>query len=221
MMIKMTLFGERSIKNSVANLGQRIRTFSNWLSVELMYLSGRHVNKVKLWNGLNIAVRCENDVDVLEEVYLKKVYDQNPVKIPRNAVVLDIGAHIGTFSLYAAQKCKAKTVYSFEPFPENFEMLKTNVKNNHLNATITPIGKAISAKCEKRDLFFTPNRAGWNSFYREGDKDNPQRSSVQVDCITLKHALEENGIEYVDYLKVDCEGAEYEILQTANKGSAR
>jgi FkbM family methyltransferase len=40
---------------------------------------------------------------------------------------------------------------------------------------------------------------------------------VQVECVTLKQALKENNIDHVDYLKMDCEGVEWEILETIDE----
>jgi FkbM family methyltransferase len=201
-------------KESFRNLYQRVKTFSNWYTMELMYSGLREIGgNVKTWNRLKILVRSRNDLSVLDEVYAKKVYDQKPLRVPHNSVVIDVGAHIGAFSLYAAKVCKAKKVYSFEPCPENYATLEMNVQNNHLNSVITPIPKAIGAQAGKRDLLLCAENDGCHSFYPISQHPN----AVQVECVTLKQALKENNIDHVDYLKLDCEGAEWEILETIDE----
>jgi FkbM family methyltransferase len=182
--------------------------------MELMY-SGLRDNggKIKTWSGLKILVKNKKDLYPLEEVYVQNVYDQKSVTIPPNGVVLDVGAHIGTFSLYAAKVCKARKVYSFEPLPKNYEILKMNVKNNHLSDIITPIPKAIDAQAGTRELFLDARGDLFPSFYSSSKRSN----TVQVECVTLKQVLKENSIDHVDYLKMDCEGAEWEILKAIDE----
>jgi FkbM family methyltransferase len=182
--------------------------------MEAMYYGLRETGcEVRTRAGLKILVRCWKDLYPLEEVYVHKVYDQKPVRVPPNGVVLDVGAHIGTFSLYAAKAYKAKKVYSFEPCPKNYATLKMNVQNNGLSNIVIPIPKAIDAQTGTRELFLDPRGDLFHSFYFSGQ----QTSTVKVECITLKQAIKENGIDHVDYLKMDCEGAEWEILETMDK----
>jgi len=179
-----------------------------------MYSGLREIGgKAKTWNGLKISVGSKYDLCIVDEVFAKKVYDQKSVRVPHNGVVVDVGAHIGTFSLYAAKVCKAKKVYSFEPCPENYAALKMNVQDNHLSGIITPIPRAIGAQAGTRELLLDATNTGGHSFYPSSLRHNV----IQVKCVTLKQALNENNIDHVDYLKIDCEGAEWEILKTIDE----
>lgn len=185
--------------------------------MELMYCHLQKIQgKIETRSGLNIIVQCSGDLFALNEMYIKKVYDQEPVRIPYNSVVLDVGAHIGTFSLYAAKLCKAKKVYSFEPCPESYETLKLNIQNNQLNDIITPIQTAIDAKAETRELLIDPENSLRNSFY-VSDQNSQRSDAVKVKCITLKQTMKENNVDFVDFLKLDCEGSEWGILETIDQ----
>jgi FkbM family methyltransferase len=196
----VTVSSLQNIYREIKTFFNWMTTFSNWYTMELMFFGLREISgKIKTRNGLKILVRSKNDLSVLDEINVKKVYNQKPLKVPLNGVFIDVGAHIGTFSLYAAKVFKAKKVYSFEPCPENYATLDINVQNNHLKEIITPIPKAISAQAENRDLFLSAENDGCHSFY----SSNQQKNIVQVQCVTLKQALEENHIDFVDYLKIE------------------
>jgi FkbM family methyltransferase len=207
-----TMFARK--KEPFQYLYRRMKIFSNWYTVELMYAGLRKTDgEVKTWNGLKILIRNKSDLCAIDEVYIKKVYNQSQVRVPYNGVVLDVGAHIGAFSLYAAKEYKAKKVYSFEPCPENYATLQTNVQNNHLSDIITTIPKAIGEQTGTRELFLDALGTVGHSFYSSSQQSN----MVKVDCVTLKKALEQNKIVHIDCLKMDCEGAEWEILKTIDE----
>ena len=62
--------------------------------------------------------------------------------VDRQSVVMDIGANIGTFALYAAQ-CGASKVFAIEPNKESFDVLCKNIADNHLRDVIHPVNCAI------------------------------------------------------------------------------
>lgn len=98
-------------------------------------------------------------------------------------------------------------VYSYEPQKDNYELMKENVCLNNLNKQITLFRYGIGATKGQKELFLSEDNTGAHSFYT-GKK--PKRENVDV--ITLKDVLCENEIVMCDFLKMDCEGAEFEIL---------
>lgn len=73
---------------------------------------------IRIINGLKFKIREleKSDFDIVQGVLIKKEYTQDNFKINKNDTVIDIGAHIGTFSIYAARAAKNVTVYSYEHF---------------------------------------------------------------------------------------------------------
>ncbi len=198
-------------KKPIKNLFGRMKVFSNWYSVELMHSGLREpaTCRVNTWKGLKIHVRDQHELSVLDEVFISKVYDPNR-KVPSNGVIVDVGAHIGSFSLYAASVRKARRVFSYEPCPDNFTLLKENIERNGLGKVITPIAKAVAATNENRTLHLSSKTSGSHSLFGKG-------RPIQVQCVTLKQILDDNNIDHVDFLKLDCEGAEVGILQNIDK----
>ena len=74
-------------------------------------------------------------------------------------LVFDIGANIGTFSLYAAKVGGASRVLSFEPFPDNYRMLSNNVERNQLHV-VTCVNQAVAGSRGIRTLRLDPSDSG-------------------------------------------------------------
>jgi tRNA G37 N-methylase Trm5 len=72
---------------------------------------------------------------MLDEIWAFRKYDYFGHRVALGEVVVDIGAHIGTFAFYAAGPCQASKVISFEPHPDNFRLLERNVSENRLPET--------------------------------------------------------------------------------------
>jgi len=166
--------------------------------------------KIKLTNGTKFIVRARTmDRSVVKEVWLHEIYNQHGITVEENDIVLDIGGHIGVFNVYAAQKAKNGKVYSFEPFSKNFERLKMHAQMNQLS-NVKLINKAVAAQTGKQTLNLSPdNNTGGHSLHLKTESDN----KVEIETISLADFYQQEGITKVDFLKLDCEGAEFEIVQ--------
>ena len=129
--------------------------------------------------------------------------------VPSGSVVVDIGASLGSFSLFAAQQ--GAKVFAFEPAPASFEILSQNIQLNGGRNRISPFPQCVGGQAGKRD-FFVSKLSPLSSFYAgKGEK-------ITANCTTLEDIFEEQRLPRLDILKLDCEGAEYEILyQTSPK----
>ena len=157
-------------------------------------------------NNLTFLVRPEpaHDSFVLDEIFKDNCY-----RIPediRGKVVVDLGANIGAFSILCAQK--GAIVYAYEPQPENNACLQTNVALNNFHCTVfdkavgTPGTAAISDNTGGSSIVPWIKEA-------YGD-NNPQEITV----IGLDEALQD--LESVYFLKIDTEGAEFDIIRSAS-----
>lgn len=132
-------------------------------------------------------------------------------KLKKGNVVVDIGAHIGYYTLLAAQAVgKTGTVFAFEPDPKNFALLKKNVKSNGYS-NIVLMNKAVSNKTKKGTLFLNPTNSGDNRIV----SSNENRSSVQIDMTALDDFF--TATQKVDLIKMDIQGHELSALQGAKR----
>ena len=125
-------------------------------------------------------------------------------------VVIDVGAHVGYYSLLAAKHVgPTGKVYAFEPEPRNHKLLLSNIERNGYT-NIVPINKGVSNRVGSTTLFLTALDNGRHSAYRHR---SPERGSVSVEATTIDDFLDAQGWPKVDLVKVDVEGAEMDVLQ--------
>ncbi len=146
------------------------------------------------------------------------VFCRDEYSIPADArVVLDIGANYGAFSLLAAQMAPASVIYSLEPFPETFAKLQANIEVNGLSERVTPLQMAVSPQTGSAPMNSDPDIG---SHLRTLDSVSPEvtpsNNWVDVPTISLSELIEEvvrkEGVEFIDIVKMDIEGGEYEIF---------
>lgn len=127
-----------------------------------------------------------------------------------NPVIIDAGAHVGLATLYFKQIWPQAQITCIEPHPAARQYLKENVWQNRLE-NIAVIEAALSDQAGERTFYFDQTEAQWLSAagFTEGAWNHQQQSqSITVPTITLDSII--NGP--VDYLKMDIEGAEVQVL---------
>ena len=207
-------------------LARKIRTvaedlgfFSNFPQVylDVFGLLGGKTYVVEIWNGKKFCARTRrytgaSEAGVVKEIWHLGAYCPDGFEISGTDVVLDIGAHIGAFSVYAASKATGGKVLSYEPAMETFGLLVENLKMNGVG-NVVAFNKAVTEKAGKVKLFLSRN-TGANSIDRWWSEKEGGANEVEADAITLEGAIRENSLERVDFLKMDCEGAEYGIFRS-------
>lgn len=163
----------------------------------------------RLRNGIKYKVRAgTTDRFIINEIWLHKSYTPKGFEIKERDVVLDVGGHIGVFSVFASKFAKRGRVYVFEPSSENFELLKQNIKINDIS-NITAMNKAVSDREGRREFFIAKGEnKGSNSLYPSGNTSN----KVVVETISFADFIVKERLGRINFLKMDCEGGEYDIL---------
>src|ERR687891_2365945 len=132
-------------------------------------------------------------------------------------IVVDIGAHIGLYTIISSKRVGANgKVVAIEAHPSNFEMLKSNIKLNQLTNVI-PLNYAVYSKETKIKLYLPEVESGYTIYNtimsnRAGTEDK----FVDVNAQTVDYLLQLNKITDVNWVKIDVEGAEFEVLKGAS-----
>jgi len=164
-----------------------------------------------LRNGLALEARPRTlDVAVIKDVFWHRVYSPPGFAVEDGAVVVDVGAHIGAFAAFAARAAKDVAVLAFEPHPENFELLTSNLARNGLTQ-VRAQNCGVAGSKGSRDLHVSTNPAGHSLHIAEPGRND----AMPVPTVTLADVLAMHALPAIDLLKMDCEGAEYEILEAA------
>jgi len=171
------------------------------------------IREVKLAGKLlKLELRNEGDVAIANELFLDRQYRQCDDVIRKAArCVMDIGGHLGFFSLMAATLNSKVPIYTFEPHAGNFELLKTNLKNNRIK-NVFPKQLAVSDEVGETELQIS--REDLNHSLVKAIEPTGQTQKIQT--TTLERIFEKNRIVKCDLLKLDCEGSEFKIIYGAS-----
>lgn len=166
------------------------------------------------FSGLRARIRPgTNDLDLLVHHEPKTLSWFRPAE---EEVVVDVGAHIGRYTLLGA-KAGARVV-SIEPDPSNFQMLESNVRLNKLKG-VSLHRAGLSNRSGVRQLVLSegPNRGTSSLDDTPGSNGDqpPAARRIPVDCLSLDALVEQERIRRIDWLKIDAEGHEAQVLEGA------
>lgn len=195
-------------------------------------------------NGL--SVRHFNPVETdhfYRDIFESKVYHRNGITFDDGAVVFDIGANIGLFSLYASRQCRSPLIHAFEPAPPVFQLLQDNLRLNGVDAQLHNCGVADEVRTQR--LTFYPLSTGMSSFHADkaqekevlhaimsnqlrqgmpgmGDvmewadqilEERFREQSFDCPMVTVSEVIRRERLQWVDLMKIDVQKSELEVLQ--------
>ena len=146
-------------------------------------------------------------------------YNFDSIDFKDGDVVIDIGGNIGTVSIYLAKKYPFLKIYAFEPVKQNYENFLNNIELNNINKDIIKVFNLAITK-DRRDVILTSPfyNSGASNIYNNfrGSGNIISNNDISIKSITFDDIFSNNNISKCKLLKIDCEGAEYEILYSAN-----
>jgi FkbM family methyltransferase len=167
----------------------------------------------RLGNGMKIRVVWTDVIGY--SIAVDGYYDLPIVRVIQELlkpgmIFIDVGAHVGQYSLLASGLVGMEgTVHSFEPEPETFALLEQNVVINGLR-NVHIIRCALGKSFKDVELYVArPDNIGQTSLRQP---NNFSGVRVKVRCRTLDDYAQEHGIDRIDLIKIDVEGAELDVL---------
>jgi len=131
-------------------------------------------------------------------------------------VILDLGANLGIISILLSKKFPFTKIYSFEASPINYQNFLKNIEDNNCT-NISPFNLAVwSTTDDTIEIPTSPTNSGGSSIYYKPEFFT-QYPVSKVQTISLEDIFNQNDIENCKLLKIDVEGAEYEIFKTFPK----
>jgi FkbM family methyltransferase len=177
-----------------------------------------------VWNYRQFAAICRTcrltlrtgpnitNILTLREIFIERCYaDYFPFY--QKAIIVDIGAHKGFFTLFASLNTAPGSQFiCLEPLKENYEILKTNLHDNSTgNCTALHCG-IYTQSLDNVTLYLGQSVS--HSLY--ANKSSALADIAKICTITLRDLIATQKLSQIDFLKMDCEGAEYAALMTAD-----
>ena len=133
--------------------------------------------------------------------------DDQPRLIPDAKTIFDVGANVGQTSKAYRRMFPSAEIWAFEPFPENFAVLRQALRDNQFH----PAALALSDQVGPVAL----NIGGASITHSLLRRETDTGKTVQIQSETIDHFCAEHGVPVIDILKVDVEGAESRVFRGA------
>lgn len=158
---------------------------------------------IRLKNGQTAYMNSFMSFYIFDEIFVQKVYESKVM--PKT--VIDVGANIGLFVLWASNRWPGVEITAYEPEPTNYSVLLKNVKENNLQ-NVRSFQAALTGDGRNITLFCHPTNSGGHSTVRKIGE------ALDVSGCSLETALGRLSHDTCDLMKVDCEGGEADIFRS-------
>lgn len=165
-------------------------------------------------NGILIYhQRCDPLYFLINEIFFREAYTNGFFTPCAGQTVIDCGANIGIFTLFLCNQARGIKVHCFEPSSDTFRTLAANIRANDLQQFVFVHPRAIWKDNLEHQLNHFRS-SGRRSFFEDSCLEKSGPNEI-VSCIDLAQAVRLCGSETIDLVKIDAEGAELEIIESA------
>ncbi|MEH2092609.1 amino acid adenylation domain-containing protein [Nostoc sp.] len=182
-------------------------TVDDYLKEEIFGDRLRHT----LPNHLEIAHLNQYETEYLyQEIFGDRVYLKHGIVFNEDDCIIDVGANIGLFTLFAQQKSPKGTIYAFEPAPHAFDKLQTNAKLYCQNTHLFNCG--LGGERKEETFTFYPRSSVFSSFAADTEQDEKAIRSVIINMLQRDNSLDEESLERLadEFLKDRLERETYQ-----------
>ena len=169
---------------------------------------------IKTVSFQNVKFELHIEDWIQQNIYFVGAYERAELNLlnrhlSEDSVFVDIGANFGLYSLVASQKItNSGEIICFEPFPKNYAALKKNISLNSKSYIISE-NIALGDKKDELSLYYQPtekNLGMVSANFIENSK------TIEVDVMSFDEYVNENGIDKIDFIKIDVEGFENQVI---------
>ena len=203
----------------LSSLPTLVRGIRNWPAVAAgcFGLSDRPFPVELRRDGIKLEARSALDVWIIKETCLDDQYDVARLRGIGRPVVLDIGAGLGEFAVMVARRDRGARVLAFEPAPDSFSLLERNLALNQVeNVEAFPYAVTGTGGVVTIDV-----SSGKPAQYRSIAVAGADSSIPTAPAVSLDDVFRDSRLDRCDLLKMDCEGAEFDILFAASDETLR
>lgn len=171
--------------------------------------------QIREYQGYDLSI---SDEKMLDEIFVENVYRLNDEMISEK-IVIDLGANIGAFSIYA-KLLRAKKIYAYEPQTENYNLMINNIKKNKMENDIKAFKLGVFGDEGKYKLVngqTASSIVGVKVISKEKQIIANKQKREIIETITLEQVFKNNKIEHCGFLKIDTEGSEFETILNTPK----
>ncbi len=202
----------------------QIKMFFGQILYRLVHLICREDKRIIVRNGIKYEIDLSEGIDLslfLFGNFQKHVSQNKYLSLPQDAIIFDVGANSGIMSLQFAKLVPLGKVYSFEPTFYAFSKLEKNLElNPELAKRIVAIQSFVSSSTSEE-----PNIKAYASWKVGGTVESvkhqvhggTEKSTNGIKAVCLDDFCEQNEIKRLDFIKIDTDGHEFEVLKGAKK----
>lgn len=194
-----------------------VRGVRNWPVLLQLRGQGGNDTRLELRDGTQFAVRSLMDAWIVKETNLDRDYEVHGTAIQDGWIVVDIGAGLGDFTVFAARRTPHGRVFAYEPASDSMALLDKNLRLNGIK-NVDTFPYAVSSKNGELSLDVS---GGVAVQYRTVGDTRSEGHKITVRSVALADVLAGLPGGVCDFLKMDCEGAEYDMLMNLEDAALR
>jgi FkbM family methyltransferase len=175
---------------------------------------------------LDLSVIDAQDADtqfLYDETFVSQIYHHKDMRIPDRPAIMDVGANVGIYSIWAHRRYRPKAIYAYEASPRTFGYLEENIQRliDPAVTTIAAFNQAVASRSGETLVLHQPTRVSGLSTLLDQRQvtwladaaANQELETHEVISTTVSDQIAAHGIATVDMLKIDVEGYFLEVLK--------